>query len=308
VAHLLLQADALHLPLADRSVDLVFGSPPYLDCRSYGRNDIMRGVDEWVGWMLAVTEEAMRVCRGPVLWVAAGKLENHSYYPACEGLMWEWWKRGGRCQLHRPCYWNRHGIPGSGGTQWFRADIEYVMAFKRTGPLPWADNKAMGKPPRWAPGGAMSHREQHGARVNRHPKASKRNAVTWITTSAPDGSTFVQPYIPPDIANPGNLVRTNAGKGHMGHDLAHENEAPFPEDLAEWFVRSLCPPDGVCLDPFSGSGTTVAVCERLGRHGIGGDLRRSQGELAQRRIERPHQPRPKTSRKPRPEAQAVLFD
>ena len=32
----LLQADALHLPLADKSVDLVLGSPPYCDARTYG--------------------------------------------------------------------------------------------------------------------------------------------------------------------------------------------------------------------------------------------------------------------------------
>jgi hypothetical protein len=29
-------ADALHLPLPDKSIDLVFGSPPYMDARTYG--------------------------------------------------------------------------------------------------------------------------------------------------------------------------------------------------------------------------------------------------------------------------------
>ena len=32
---LLAQADARRLPLPDRSVDLVFGSPPYVDARLY---------------------------------------------------------------------------------------------------------------------------------------------------------------------------------------------------------------------------------------------------------------------------------
>ena len=91
----------------------------------------------------------------------------------------------------------------------------------------------------------------------------------------------VQKYVPPTIANPGNLIHTLAGGGNMGHPLAHENEAPFPEDLAEWFLRPLCPPGGRVLDPFSGSGTTVAVAERLGRVGIGLDLRQSQCELVQ---------------------------
>jgi site-specific DNA-methyltransferase (adenine-specific) len=35
-------------------------------------------------------------------------------------------------------------------------------------------------------------------------------------------------------------------------------------------VRGLLPAgDGVVLDPFAGSGTTLAACEALGVHGIG---------------------------------------
>jgi DNA modification methylase len=78
----------------------------------------------------------------------------------------------------------------------------------------------------------------------------------------------------------------------MGHEAAHLNEAPFPEKLAEWFVASLCPHGGIVLDPFSGSGTTVVAADRLGRHGIGLDIRHEQGEIARRRIERPHAPAP----------------
>jgi len=39
------------------------------------------------------------------------------------------------------------------------------------------------------------------------------------------------------------------------------------------------------LDPFSGSGTTAAVALRLGRNGIGLDIRRRQAEIARRRID-----------------------
>lgn len=131
------QADATHIPLADKSVDLVFGSPPYCDGRTYGI-DAQRGCIEWVEWMIQVTLEAQRVCRGPVLWVAAGVTRKRNYWPACEGLMWEWWKRGGDCQLYRPCFWHRVGIPGSGGKDWFRADVEYVLCFKGPGELAWA--------------------------------------------------------------------------------------------------------------------------------------------------------------------------
>jgi DNA modification methylase len=66
--------------------------------------------------------------------------------------------------------------------------------------------------------------------------------------------------------------------------LAHENEAPFPERLVEFFIRSFCPPGGIVLDCFSGSGTTAAVAAKTGRRYIGIDIRESQVALARRRL------------------------
>jgi hypothetical protein len=295
---MLSQADATRLPLADRSVDLVFGSPPYCDARTYGIG-AQRDCVAWVEWMLTVTAEAQRVARGPVLWVAAGVTRDRNYWPACEGLMWEWWKRGGDCQLYRPCYWHRVGIPGSGGKDWFRADVEYVMCFKRPGALPWANNTAMGHPPKWGPGGEMSNRLRDGERINGKPMYRRgKDGKRQLTKRNADGDMESPTYHVPVKANPGNLIRTNVGGGQMGHPLAHENEAPFPEALAAWFIRSLCPPGGIVLDPFSGSGTTVAVAHRLDRHGIGMDLRMSQCELGRRRLLNPHHRRTRPA-KPR---------
>lgn len=44
-----------------------------------------------------------------------------------------------------------------------------------------------------------------------------------------------------------------------------------PEALLERIVRASCPPSGTVADFFVGSGTTVAVADRLGRHWIGCD-------------------------------------
>lgn len=70
----------------------------------------------------------------------------------------------------------------------------------------------------------------------------------------------------------------------MGSRHAHANEAPFPETLAECFVRSFCPPGGIAVDPFCGSGTTAAVAKKWGRQWIGIDIRESQGKLSRQRI------------------------
>ena len=281
-------------------IDLVFGSPPYCDARTYGI-DAQRSCLEWVEWMLRVSLAAQRCCRGPVIWVVAGATRKRCYWPAPEGLMWEWWKRGGDCHLYRPSVFHRVGIPGSGHDDWLRADWEYVICLKRPGKLPWSDNTAAGHKPRWAPGGEMSHRLMDGQRRNQW------GGQGGHTMRKASGEIEIQDYSPPCKANPGNLltgvdfleaaqaalddyergdVRSGkVGGGHMGDRIAHENEAPFPEWLAEVFVCSFCPPDGTVLDPFVGSGTTLAVARKWGRRGIGIDVRESECELVARRLE-----------------------
>ncbi|NOQ21607.1 MAG: hypothetical protein GQ565_03005 [Candidatus Aegiribacteria sp.] len=49
-------------------------------------------------------------------------------------------------------------------------------------------------------------------------------------------------------------------------------------------IRSFCPPGGVVLDCFGGSGTTAAVAKKYGRESISIDIRESQVELMGRRL------------------------
>lgn len=246
------------------SIDLVFGSPPYTDARSYREAGhdlgIARDCDAWVEWMLDVTTEAHRVCRGPVIWVAAGVTRQRNYQPACEGLMWEWSKRGGDHQLYRPCVFHRQGVPGSGGNDYLRPDWEYILCFKHGGKLPWSDPTACGSSPKCGADGAHRVRQQDGS------------------LSAPRAYTI------PERTNPGNVISCATGGGKMGSPLCHENEAPMPEKLAEFFILTFCHPNGVVLDPFVGGGTTMVASRRLGRVGIGIDIRESQVELTRQRL------------------------
>jgi site-specific DNA-methyltransferase (adenine-specific) len=276
--YLLLQSDARRISLPDRSVDLVLGSPPYIDARLYledGKDlGIARDCAAWIEWMLGITAESLRVSRGLVLWVVAGVTRGRNYQPGPEGLLYRWWAQGGDCHCLRPVIWHRYGISGSGSNQWFRADTEYVLAFKRPGPLPWADNTANGQPPMFKPGGRATNRMRNGKRINEN--YYRAGHMTSVAT--------VQDYVPPDIANPGNFLHTNTGGGQLGSPHAHDNEAPYPIDVPKWFIASHCQPGGLVLDPFSGSGTTADAAISLGRRAIGLDIRRSQCELGRRRI------------------------
>lgn len=60
--------------------------------------------------------------------------------------------------------------------------------------------------------------------------------------------------------------------------------ATFPEKLVEPCILAGVPLGGVVLDPFVGSGTTVIVAQRLGRVGIGVDLKLDYLRLAQGRL------------------------
>lgn len=292
--------------LSEDCVSLVFGSPPYCDARTYGI-DAVYDCQQWVEWMLGVTETAVRISNGLVCWVASGVQRDNCYWPACEGLMWEWWKKGN--QLWCPAVWWKvdedeggTGIPGSGGNvpgkRYLRKDWEYVLVFKKKGNIPYDHPEVMGHEPLYSRlGGEMSNRTADGQRINRRTgKGVKARREKWAAVGA-KGQNGEQKVTderrPPKIVNPGNVIRVKedrlivkarVGGGHIGSALAHENEAPFPEQLATFFIRSFAGPGSIVLDCFSGSGTTVAVAVREGRRGLGCDIREAQVELARRRV------------------------
>ena len=56
--------------------------------------------------------------------------------------------------------------------------------------------------------------------------------------------------------------------------------APFPDELVKRCLESGCPSDGIVLDPFVGSGTTVRVANKMKKGGVGIDLNRQFCEYA----------------------------
>jgi 16S rRNA G966 N2-methylase RsmD len=241
----------------DDSVDLVFCSPPYEDARLYEINFNLTGQD-WVDWASPIYKECVRVSRGLVAWVVDGKTKNYRWSATPALFMADLHRAD--VHLRKPPLYRRDGIPGSGGPDWLKNTYEFIICAGKGGKLHWSDTTSMGHPPKYAPGGNPSHRLQNGQRVQGSYKAPAR-------------------------ANPGNIINCGAaGGGNIGSSLAHENEAPFAEHLAEFFIRTFCPPGGTVVDIFSGSGTVACVAHRLGRNSIGVDIRENQVELGRRRL------------------------
>lgn len=264
--------------LPDDSVDLLFTSPPYEKAREYGELKFNLSGQAWVDWMVRVVEAAAPKVKGLIAVNCEGQTKDYRYSCTPFLLIADLHRKG--FHLRKPVVYRRNGIPGSGGPDWLRNDWEPVICATRPGRLAWSDTVACGKPPIFGPGGPMSNRTKSGYRVpgnKRRPDGSRR------TDSVEFSKRVLSGYTLPDIANPGNVVECG-NAAHLGHALAHENEAPFPLKLPEFFVKSFCPPDGVTCDPFSGSGTTLQAAVENRRRFIGCDLRESQVKLSARRI------------------------
>jgi len=249
--------DCRSLPYPDDHFDLVFCSPPYEAQRGYAELGFSLAGEEWVAWAVDCYIECLRVCKGLVAWVVEGYTDDFAYSSTPFLLMADLHRRG--VKMRKPVVYQRNGIPGTGGPEWLRNDWEPIICGTKRGRLPWADNTAMGEPPK----------------QNKPRKATNRNA---------DGSRKSAVYFDPEVCNPGNIISGLVGSGGMGWKDATKNEAPFPEWLAEFFIRSFCPPGGIVLDPFSGSGTTVSMAVKHGRSGVGIDARGSQVWLGETRL------------------------
>jgi DNA modification methylase len=59
--------------------------------------------------------------------------------------------------------------------------------------------------------------------------------------------------------------------------------APYPEDLCRIPILATCPENGIVLDPFCGTGTTMLVAFQLGRRSVGIDLSKEYIAMATKR-------------------------
>lgn len=290
------------------------------DCRTYGIDFKLKGQD-WVDWMVQVVRESIHISKGLVAFVIQGRTRKFKWSCTPALLIADLHRAG--FNVRNPAIYHRSGIPGSGGPDWLRSDYEWVVCVSKLGRLVWSDNTACGAGPLHRVGGLMSNRHKDGVRHNKgtekrtthkryiqegenytgvetignNPKCKSGSDPTHRKkdgqrVSMPDGykkdksiKRTMKLYTPPPKANPGNVIKCKVGGGHLGSKFAHENEAPFPEKLAEFFIKSFCPSRGIVLDPFAGSGTTASMAKQNGRGYISIDIRQSQIELTQKRLE-----------------------
>lgn len=261
------EGDALALlpSLPRRSVDLFFTSPPYADQRAYGRIH----PDRYVEWFLPFAREMLEASsdqgslvlniknrvanRGPL------KGQRHPYVYqlvlAMQHLGWRW--------VETYIWAKPNAVPGRFGPRTKDA-FEYVYHFAR-GSKPYFNLDAV----------RVAYRADEAEIARRKLDPNGRR-----NTAAGFGRDRTKTYLHGG-ADPGNVV--NVAQTYNQHrGVAHT--AAMPEGLAQFFIRAMSPPDGLVIDPFAGSGTTVVVARRLGRRAAGFDLHADYVAEARRRI------------------------
>ena len=116
------------------------------------------------------------------------------------------------------------------------------------------------------------------------PSNNKRNVGTknLIETKGQIAHSFHRPDNQYKYSLDGRLKRTVWQISTQPLKEAHF--AVFPEKLIETPIKACCPPNGIVLDPFCGSGTTCLVAKKLGRQYIGIDLNEEYIKIAEKRL------------------------
>ena len=68
------------------------------------------------------------------------------------------------------------------------------------------------------------------------------------------------------------------------NSLKRKHPAVFPDKIPFDFIQVFCPPGGIVLDPFMGSGSTAVTALKLGRQFIGFEVSSDYIDIANTRI------------------------
>jgi site-specific DNA-methyltransferase (adenine-specific) len=252
--------------LPDDSVDMIVTSPPYDNLRTY--NGFKLDLHE-------VGEQALRLLKpGGIAAVIIQDSTTDGHKSLTSFRMIIDWCDSVGFGLFENCIYSRQGVEGAWWKKRFRVDHEYIPLFIK-GKRPAYFNKEELKIP-----------SKHGGKT-----------MTGAATRNPDGTQQKarQVYI-----NPMKCRGTiwNYPQCGDGSKLKHKHPATFPNLLPYDLIECFCPPGGVVLDPFNGSGTTCVAAKTLGRNYIGIDISQEYCDIADARIKtesitRPVAPPPK---------------
>jgi site-specific DNA-methyltransferase (adenine-specific) len=249
-------------------VDLAFADPPFNIGYEYDRYDDDRSRDEYLAWADTWLREVKRVLKptGSV-YVAIGDEFAAEHKVRLDKL---------RLTMRNWIVW--HYTFGVNCTRKFNRSHAHIFYYV-------ADAKAY-----TFNAGAVrvpSARQTTYADRRANPRG-KLPDDTWVLRPQegeeffrPDGDTW---YVPRVCGTFKERVKVPADGTPLGATTAHPCQ--MPEAVLERIIRVSSNPGDVVLDPFAGSGTTLAVAKRLGRRYLGMELSPDYARQVERRLAR----------------------
>jgi site-specific DNA-methyltransferase (adenine-specific) len=248
--------------IASDSVDLIVTSPPYADQRAATYGGVRP--DDYVAWFLPRAAEMRRVLKstGSLVVNIKEKVvdgERHTYVLALilalreQGWLW----------TEEYVWHKRNCFPGKWPNR-FRDAWERCLHFTRARRFKMNQAAVMVPMGDWAGKRLQALGEndvvRHASQVG---NSFAKNVANW------QGRTH---------AYPTNVLHLATECGNKSHSAA------FPEALPRWFIELFTDAGDVVLDPFAGSGTTLAAAIALGRQAIGIELSPTYADVARERV------------------------
>lgn len=238
--------------LPDDSIDMVVTSPPYDQVRYYnGFSYNLHATGQEILRILKDGGVAVVVIQDQTADFAKSLTSFRTIVDWCDNLGFRLFE----CVIYR-----KHGSEGAWWTNRFRVDHEYMPIFLK------------GQKPQYFNKEHLKIASKHGGKI-----------MTGSGSRRTDGRTN------PTVTRPINLMKCRGTVWDylMAGDknpLKRKHPAPFPDQIPLDFIQCFCPPDGLVLDPFIGSGSTAVAAKSLKRHYIGFDISQEYCELARDRI------------------------
>ena len=291
--------------LPDGAVHCVVTSPPYWGLRDYGHAGqigLEQTPDEYVGRLVEVFREVRRVLRDDgTVWLNLG-----DSYMAAKGTCHN--PGGGAASLQK-------AAKAAGQYKTWRPNKSQADAMglkhKDLVGIPWRVAFALQADGWWLRQDIIWHKPNPMPESVRDRCTKAHEYVFLLTKSARyfyDAAAVAEPSVYPDdnrkarstvdqkrmptasIAGvrPGSATYANRNRRSVWtvttkpYKGAHF--ATMPPELAETCIRAGCPVDGTVLDPFAGSGTTLAVAVANGRQAVGIELNAEYAGLVHERM------------------------
>jgi site-specific DNA-methyltransferase (adenine-specific) len=246
----ILHGDCLELmkTLPDESIDLIITSPPYADLKTYKD---FKGIsaDEYVDWIFPRIQEIFRVLKptGSFILNINDKVENRFRHPYVFDLVSKICRET-EFKMFERLFWNK--MKGLAHSKRFGDRVEFIFWFVKSKDFTFHIDE-------------MRVPYTEGAKKRLKYDIKKR----FVRTEEEQPQ-----YKEMNENEKGGLPTTLVNISSEVKRVSNIHFAVFPEQLVEYFIKGSTNVGDVVLDTFMGTGTTLRVCERLGRKSIGMDI------------------------------------